>query len=201
MSARGRATSRLGSFAGLLASCALAAGCLGEPKIEDRWTRVDLEATTFTPGQPLNPASACSVEVASKITYRKIVTGYAVMELRASSAVTGAQVVLAPDAPRMRMAEDIDRILPNSVSLGRVVRPITGWDHLIQRFDMKFGAQLPAATDSSGMPVSVFLLTYLGSGEKIERPNQPDTVIVTPFVSTDMEILPVGMPVVVTGMP
>jgi len=194
MSARGR-------LLVLAACCALAAGCLGEPKIEDRWTRVDLDAATFTPGQPLNPASACSVEVASKITYRKIVTGYAVMELRASSAVTAAQVVLAADAPRMRMAEDIDRILPNSVSLGRVVRPITGWDHLIQRFDMKFGAQLPAATDSSGMPVSVFLLTYLGSGEKIERPNQPDTVIVTPFVSTDMEILPVGMPVVVTGMP
>ena len=186
---------------GLVACCALAAGCLGTPKIEDRWTRLDLEAVTFTPGQPLMPASACSVQVASSITYRKIVTGFAVMELRASSSINGAQVVLAPDAPRMRMAEDIDRILPNSVSLGRVVRPITGWDHLIQRFDLGFTAQLPAATDSSGAPVSVFLLTYLGSGEEIERPGQSDTVIVTPFVSTQMEILPVGMPVAVSGVP
>lgn len=186
---------------GLVACCALAAGCLGTPKIEDRWTRLDLEAVTFTPGQPLMPASACSVQVASSITYRKIVTGYAVMELRASSSINGAQVVLAPDAPRMRMAEDIDRILPNSVSLGRVVRPITGWDHLIQRFDLGFTAQMPAATDASGAPVSVFLLSYLGSGEEIERPGQSDTVIVTPFVSTQMEILPVGMPVAVSGVP
>ena len=86
-------------------------------------------------------------------------------------------------------------MLANSVTLGRVTRAITGWDHLIQHIDFTFGATVPAVlTDSStGPPTGLFLVCYLGSGVKIERVNQPDTLIVTPFRSTPYQILPVGM--------
>jgi hypothetical protein len=77
-----------------------------------------------------------------------------------------------------------------------VTRAITGWDHLIQDFDLGFNATVPATlTDSSstGPPAGLFLLCYLGSGQKIERVNQPDTLIVTPFGSSQYQLLPVGM--------
>ena len=184
--------------AALAGALLLGAGCLGTPDVEDGWTRVDLQAYGFTPAQPLVPGSTCTVTASTAITYRRIVTGFAVTELRASS-VPPTSIVLGPDEERMPMAQAIDLVLPNSVSLGRFVRPITGWDHLIQRIDQTFTAQLPAGVDSSGAPINVYLVSYLGSGEEIERPGQSDTIIVTPFVSTQAEVLPVGVPVVLAG--
>jgi hypothetical protein len=95
------------------------------------------------------------------------------------------------------MAYDIDRILTNSVSVGRGTRAITGWTHLIQRIDFNFNAWVPAALDSAGVPVGaprgLFLVTYLGSGEEIELPGGGDTLVVTPFPSGQYQILPSGM--------
>ena len=169
-------------------------GCLGEPKIEDRWTRLDMESVNLTPYQAMPVGSAPSVAVRAAITYRSIVTGFVVAELRASSTITPAEVTVHPDASRLGMARDIDRILANSVTLGRATRAITGWDHLVQRVDLSFTGSVPAAIDTSGAaPGSLFLICYLGSGEEIERFNDSDTLIVTPFDSMQYEILPVGM--------
>lgn len=169
-------------------------GCLGEPKIEDRWTRLDLESVNLTPYQAMPVGSAPSVAVRAAITYRSIVTGFVVAELRASSTITPAEVTVHPDASRLGMARDIDRILANSVTLGRATRAITGWDHLVQRVDLSFTGSVPAALDTSGAaPGSLFLICYLGSGEEVERFNDSDTLIVTPFDSMQYEILPVGM--------
>jgi hypothetical protein len=44
-----------------------------------------------------------------------------------------------------------------------------------------------------GAPVGVFLLVYLGSGQKIERIDGSDTLIVTPFKAAQYQILPVGV--------
>lgn len=169
-------------------------GCLGEPKIEDRWTRLDMESVNLTPYQAMPVGSAPSVAVRAAITYRSIVTGFVVAELRASSTITPAEVTVHPDASRLGMARDIDRILANSVTLGRATRAITGWDHLVQRVDLSFTGSVPTAIDTSGAaPGSLFLICYLGSGEEIERFNDSDTLIVTPFDSMQYEILPVGM--------
>lgn len=182
----------------LLACAVLAAGCLGKPKIEDRWTRLDVEASNLQPYQMLGAAGRESVSVRAAITYRRILTGFAVVELRASSSVASANVQLDPDAPRLRMAQDIDVLLANSVTLGRGTRAITGWDHLIQRIDFSFGANIPAIGDTTAAG-GVFLVCYLGSGDEVERADGSDTLIVTPFLSTPYEILPVGMEFGVTG--
>ena len=175
----------------LLACAVLAAGCLGKPKIEDRWTRIDVEGSSLRPYQQVS-AGRESVQVSTAITYRSILTGFAVAELRASASVTPASVQLDPDAPRLRMAQDIDNLLANSVTLGRGTRAITGWDHLIQRIDFSFGANIPAAGDTTAAG-GVFLVCYLAQGDEVERADGTDTLIVTPFPSTPYEILPIGM--------
>lgn len=193
--ANGSGALRMGARVGFRASVlvlALAialplAGCLGKPEIEDRWTRVDVESASVTPQQQLVAGSTVPLTMRATVTYRTILTGFAVAELRASS-VTSGQVTVAPDAPREPMARDIDRILQSSVSLGRATRAITGWDHLIQPIDFAFDGHVPPS-DSAGL----FLLCYLGEGEEVEREDGSDTLIVTPFDSMQFEILPVGI--------
>lgn len=177
----------------------LIAGCLGTPEIEDRWTRVDLLSSNLTARQTIAPGAVQPITMSTTVTYRSILTGFAVADLRASSATSAASVRLDTDAPREQMALDIDRILQTSVSVGRATRAVTGWDHLIEHIDFTFNGVGPAATDSSGVPVSLFLLCYLGDGERVERQGQTDTLIVTPFVSTAYRILPVGLELAVGG--
>ena len=165
-------------------------GCFDEPEIEDRWTRLDIRSSSVVSGQILPGGVPQDITVSTDITYRKIVTGFAVAELRASSLPTSA-VMLHPNAPRLTMAQDIDRILQSSVTLGRATRAITGWDHLIQHIDFQFTGTAPAAPDS--MSAGLYLLFYLGSGVEVELPNGADSIVVTPFDSETMELLPVGL--------
>lgn len=176
-------------------ACTLLSGCLGAPRLEDRWTRVDILSSNAVPYQMI-PVGSDSFTVHARITYRTIVTGYAVAELRGSTTLLPTSVEIAPLAPRLPMAQGIDSVLSHSVSLGRMTRAITGWDHLMQELNLDFRATVPAVlTDSSstGPPTGLFLLCYLGSGVKVERVNQPDTVIITPFGSSQYQLLPVGM--------
>ena len=185
----------------LAAGAAPLAGCLGEPKIEDRWTRLDFASANHVPGQALAPGVRDSFSVVANITYRSILTGFAVAELRASSTLSNGSVTLDPGASREPMAYDIDRILSNSVSVGRAVRPVTGWDHLIQTLPLSFGAVPPASLDSTGAAPGLFLLCYLGSGEEIELRDGSDSIAITPFVSTQYRILPVGMKLTLATAP
>lgn len=168
-------------------------GCLGAPEIEDRWTRVDLLSSNLAAGQTIAPGSSQTITMNTTVTYRRILTGFVVADLRATSATPAGTVVLGTDAPREPMALDIDRILQNSVSMGRATRAVTGWDHLIQHLNFSFNGVGPASADSSGAPVSLFLVCYMGDGVEVERQGQPDTLIVTPWVSTAYSILPVGI--------
>ena len=178
---------RLAAASLAVAVAVLAGGCFDAPKIEDRWTRIDLTGSNLTPNQTVTPAVPESVTVSANVIYRSILTGFAVAELRASNTMSNAAVTLDPHAPRVQMAQSIDAILLNSVSVGREARAVTGWDHLIQHMDFGFSAVAPDTT--SGL----FLLCYLGSGRKVERRGQSDTIIVTPFNSGQYQILPVGM--------
>jgi hypothetical protein len=176
----------------LLAVIALVPGCLGKPEIEDRWTRVDVVSSSLTPNQVLAPGTV-PVTVSTTITYRGILTGFAVAELRASSSVNSSDVSIHPDGERVPMASDIDRLLQGSVTMGRATRAITGWDHLVQPIDFTFAGNVPASMDSTGAAPSLYLLCYLGSGTEIELADGSDSLVVTPFPSTQYEVLPVGM--------
>lgn len=188
----------------LLAAAALgSAGCLWEPKIEDRWTRVDLQSANVLPLQAVPVGSGIALSGRATITYRAILTGAVVAELRASSTIPSLGSVVAPDAEREPMAAAIDRILASSVSLGRHAKLVTGWDHLIQPFDFSFSATVPATLDSAGVPigapVGLFLVCYLGSGTRLELPGGGDSLVVVPFNSAQYQVLPVGLPLTVTG--
>jgi hypothetical protein len=180
-----------------VAAAFLISGCFDKPEIEDRWTRVDLESANMLPNQMVAPGSAVPITMRATITYRKILTGFAVAELRASTSVTAQSVVCAPDAPRVAMAYDIDRILAGSVTCGRVTRAVTGWDHLVMPLDLAFTGNVPSGVDSTGNPPSLFLLCYMGSGEEVEQQDGSDSLIVTPFPAAQYEILPIGMKLVV----
>lgn len=175
----------------VLATASALTGCLGKPPIEDRWTRLDVESSSLRPNQTLTAGDVDSVTVRARITYRSILTGFCVVELRVSDSLGVADVALHPDAPRLPMAHDIDRLLARSVSLGRATREVTGWDHLIQPIDFTFGAAAPPDSLVAGR--GLFLLCYLGSGDEIELPGGRDSVVITPFLSDPYQILPVGM--------
>ena len=176
------------------------AGCLDAPKIEDRWTRVDMAGASLAPSQPVTAGSTIPVLVSSDIYYRRILTGYAVAELRASTSISPGMLQMNPNADRLQMATDMDRLLATSVSMGREARAVTGWDHLIQHMDFAFTGVVPGTvTDSvgTGPTAGLFLVCYLGSGVKVERQDGTDTVIVTPYTSSPYQILPVGLSVTV----
>lgn len=178
---------------GLAVGVAVLGGCLWEPKVEDQWTRVDLESASVVPYQALPTGTPVTFTGRANVTYRAILTGAMVAELRASSSLTSAAMALHPDADREVMAAAIDRIMQSSVSLGRDTRLVTGWDHLIVPFDFSFSASVPAVLDSAGAPIGLFLICYLGSADEIELPGGGDSLVVTPYVSTQYQVLPVGM--------
>ncbi|MEQ1832310.1 MAG: hypothetical protein ABL977_04580 [Candidatus Eisenbacteria bacterium] len=194
---------RSAAFAMVLPLLALASGgCLGEPKLEERWTRLDIQGASLASGQAVTAGSTVPVIMSTDITYRRILTGFAVAELRASTTFTPGALRMRPDADRLQMANDIDQLLATSVSMGRMTRAVTGWDHLIQHIDFTFTGMVPGATitDSTGTgPVAgLFLVCYLGSGVRMELPSGADSIVVTPFPSNEYQVLPVGLPLTVT---
>jgi hypothetical protein len=195
-----------GALAVLLVAASLGwplGGCLWEPKIEDQWTRVDLTTSNLVPLQAVPSGSTLAISGHANITYRSILTGAVVAELRASTSISSIGSIVRPDAEREPMAAAIDQLLASSVSLGRDAKEVTGWDHLIQPFDFSFSGTVPAVLDSAGVPtgapVGLFLVCYLGSATKLELPGGGDSLIVVPFVSSQYRVLPVGLPLTVTG--
>jgi hypothetical protein len=176
------------------AGAGVLAGCFDAPRLEDRWTRVDLQGANVAAFQTLTLGATESVSVHAAITYRQILTGYAVAELRVSPTMPPGSLPINPDATRLPMAQAIDSLLQHSVSIGRATRAVTGWDHLIQGLDFSFSAAVPLVLDSTGTTGGgVFMVCYLGSGDKVRRLGQADTIVVTPFKSAEYQILPVGM--------
>jgi len=170
------------------------AGCLGEPEIDERWTL--LEFVSVNPQVGTTPPSdqPIDVTVSSRITYRSILTGFLVAEVRYSDTVAPSSVSLNPNLHTAPIASDIDRILANSVTAGRATKVITGWDHLMQSVNLSFTALVPAAMFANGpTPVGgLYLILYVGEGDEIRRQDGTDSLVVTPFVSTDYELLHTG---------
>lgn len=168
-------------------------GCLQEPEIEDRWTRldindVDIESGLASWGQPV------VVRARGSITYRTIQTGAVAMELRHSPSVLYDQVALTPDSPRLDRLHDVSRVLAESEVLATASVPVTGFDHLIQDLEFELEASLPANDGGS-----VFLVFYFG--EEQEEEVAPDEVVtfVDPAEFEAEHILPDGLELVPEG--
>jgi hypothetical protein len=178
------------------------AGCvLDEPELDERWTLVEFLSMSPQPQQNVNATQPINVSVKGRITYRRIVTGFLVAEVRYSDTISPQNVALATDEHTLAIAQDVDRILANSVSTGRATRAVTGFDHLMQDVNFTFTAQVPAALSTPGAPGGLYLVMYMGEGEEIELQNGADSLVVTPFVSTNQEILHTGFTVNLAGTP
>jgi hypothetical protein len=188
-----RARSRAAAVLPVLAAVALA-GCLGEPEIDERWTILEMVEVTPQPAQTSPGGQPLNVSVTGRITYRDILTGFLVAEVRYSDTISPASVPLDPTENTLEAAQAIDQILANSVTTGRATRAVTGFDHLMQDIDLTFTAAVPPAMYAGGGTAGrgLYLLLYMGEGDEIELANGTDSLVVTPFVSTRYEVLHTG---------
>ena len=205
---RAAALTRAGVPVAALAALALAgSGCLGEPPIEDRWTLLEItggpSAVTVIPGQP------AAIDLSTRITYRELLTGAVVAEVRASNILTPADVDFSTPDPLVR-TQLVDYVIRNSSSLGFATRLTTGFDHLIQNFSMTIDAagsapQMPDGfvVDSlnvAGPGTTLFLLVYYGQVDEVEIQGGDEIEVVTPFFSDQYDILATGA-VLTNGSP
>jgi hypothetical protein len=182
-------------------------GCLGEPPIEETWTRLEIleasptDAAAFAVGSATTP-----VTMRARVTYREILTGFLVAELRAGSGITTAETALDADDP-LAVAREVDQILGSSTAIGTEAIPVTGWDHLVQELTITFdaGTATPTAMDSSvaaagSMPVTstgLFLLLYFSDDvQEVELDSGEEIEIVTPVLSDQRDILSTGIEIV-----
>ena len=165
--------------------------CLGEPEIDERWTLIEMLDVTPPPGQAATGSQALNVTVKGRITYRKILTGFLVAEARYASSVPQTSVTMDPNEHTLAVTKYVDYVLANSVTAGRDTRAVTGFDHLMQDINLSFTASVPP--DSA--PGGLYLLLYMGDVVEIELANGQDSLVVTPFVSTQYEVLHTGFPI------
>ena len=151
----------------------LLGGCLGEPKIEDRWTRLDVVEVE---GGAIDPGSnSPALRVRGRITYRTILTGSLIMELRSSEALGAKDIDLRDEADRLVATQQIGAFLESSDSRGRATRAATGFDHLIQEVDFFFPVDVPAPPTGG----AVFAVFYFGDVDEMELPGSEVTTVVT----------------------
>jgi hypothetical protein len=180
-------------------------GCLGEPEIQERWTLLEIldagptDLAAYSVG-----AAATPVTVRARITYRELLTGFLVADLRACPAVTTDDTRLDRDDDPLAVARDVDFVLQNSVSVGADAVPVTGWDHLIQELDITFDGGLLAATAADSSVASagtgvvaasgLFLLLYFSDDvEEVELRSGEEIEVITPTFSTQRDILSAGI--------
>jgi hypothetical protein len=180
------------------ASLLVVAGCLEKPELDQQWTLLQFLDVAPTPDQSVSGNQPLQVNVRGRITYRQILTGFLVAEVRYSDTVSPQTLKMDPDTHTLAVAESVDRVLANSVSVGRATRAVTGFDHLMQDVTLSFTANIPPQALAGG-PGGVYLLLYMGSGDKMRLANGTDSLVVTPFVSTQYEVLHSGFPLDITG--
>jgi len=193
-----RGTALAGAGAALFAL----SGCLTEPPLEDAWTKVEIVSVTPSSADGLAFDSTSTVTVRARITYREIVTGSVIAELRAVPPEELGEAPLDAMNPRLESAQRIDRILSNSVALGTGTRLVTGFDHLIQ--DVVLILEMGAAPadsasadslDPGGAPGAndaLIIVAYMGDAEEEEMENGEEVLVIDPFLTTERRILSSG---------
>jgi len=102
------------------------AGCLGDPPIEERWTLLEIVEPPDL--SAVAPGSTTPVTARARITYREILTGAVIAEMRASTSVSADELSFEDEENRLQMARDVDHLLRNSTSIGFDARAVTGFD-------------------------------------------------------------------------
>lgn len=177
-------------------------GCLGEPEIDERWTLLQITESNPAPTASRSGSQPINIAVNTRVTYRRILTGFVVAEARYSPTIAPNSLMLRTDQHTEEVAQNVDYILANSVTTGRATRIVTGWDHLMQTINMSFTANVPAQMFPGGTGPAVggmFVVLYMGSGDEIELEDGTDSLVVTPFPSGPFEILYSGFPLNVTA--
>ncbi len=159
-------------------------GCLGEPEIEDRWTRLDVLSVDENVTDPEDGSTATRVRGA--ITFRAILTGSLIMELRVSDAVGAKDVDLRDEADRLDTAHQIMNLMDSSTVIARSSLFVTGFDHLIREHDFVLPANVPDAPSGG----AVFAVLYFGQIEEMELPSGEEIEIVTASDFEAEQILP-----------
>lgn len=167
----------------------LAGGCFDAPPIEETWTRIELVSSSVNSREDFAGGAVIPLRVEARITFRELLTGFLVVDVRSSATLTAADVDLEDDPDDdedgLDVARDVDRILLDSTSLAVEAVPITGFDHLIRDLEVELDASVP---DSAG---NIFLLVYF-SDDVEEVEDDMESIIVTPTLSTERDILSAG---------
>jgi hypothetical protein len=189
-----RARSRSNRAAGMVAAISFAAlggGCLDSPPIEEQWTRIELLSSSADAREDFAGGAPIPLQVQARITFRELLTGFLVVDVRSSATLTAADVDLEDDPDDdedgLDVAREVDRILLDSTSLAVEAVPITGFDHLIRDLDIELDAAVP---DTSG---EIFLLVYFSEDVEEVEEDGMESIIVTPTLSTERDILSAGM--------
>ncbi len=198
---------RRGAIALVLPSllAAAGAGCLGDPPVEERLTRLEILSASPVDAEAFAVGGTTRVDMRVRITYREILTGSLVGELRASESLTANDTALEAEESWEEKSENVDLILENSVSLGFDAIPATGWDHLVQEVDLTFDAgtvQMDASglAPAIGAPTGLFIIFYFASEvEEVELENGDEIEVVVPLLSRDHPILYAGIEIVPVG--
>jgi len=191
-----QASPMLKALGGLVCLLAVCAGCLGEPEIDERWTLLEITGSDPVPGEVVAANQTLAVSMSTMITYRDIRTGFLVAEVRYSDSLSLSALNLDVDDHNEDMTGRIEQVLNNSVTAGRGVKAVTGFDHLEQRINFAFDAIVPADmfTGSADEVANrgLFLVLYLAEGDEIEQEDGSDSLVVTPFAASQYELLYTG---------
>lgn len=190
-----RTRSLLGAGLGLLFVLGVC-GCLDEPEIDERWTLLEFLSVDPAPSQAVNGSGSMAVTVSGRITYRAIRTGFLVIEARYSPYMSGRSARLDHEEHTLEEAQRVEMVLENSVTAGRGVKAVTGFDHLMQQVDLEFDAVFPAdlftGPADSVANRGMFVVMYLAEGDEIELDGGRDSLVVTPFDVEETEVLFTG---------
>jgi hypothetical protein len=189
----------------------LLGGCLGDPPIEERWTLLEVVRAGPTDANAYAGTAAIPVEARVRITFREVLTGFVVVEVRQSDTITASDTAFDRRGRHLDVARDVDFVLANSTSLGFATHPVTGFDHLVREVELSFDASPAQDTGRSPSPSEslspravsgLFLLVYFSDDvEEVEIAPGEEIEIVHPVLSTEMDILSTGLELVPVSAP
>jgi hypothetical protein len=152
----------------------------------------------------VTPGSPATIALTARITFRKLLTGFVIAEVRSSDTLSPSDIQFTPNEDPLQRARDVDRIISESTSLGFASRAVTGFDHLIEEIPLSIDAGFPppsaggAVADSLARAAvhpgqGLFLLVYFGDVDEVEMDDGSRVDVVTPRPSEPNEILSTGV--------
>ena len=176
--------------------------CLSEPPIEERWTLLEIVEASPMSLEAFQGSAPVPVTVRARITYREILTGFLVVELRESVTLADGDTRFELAEHYLDIARDVDLVLANSTAIGSDTVPVTGFDHLIQEIDLSFeanpaqGAQASPRGSEGRSPrasAGLFLVLYFSDDvEEVELESGEEIEVIDPVLSTEADILSTG---------